>query len=381
MNVSLPRGWREVMLGDVTVCLDERRVPLNNEERSKMQGTIPYYGANGQVDTINKHIFDEELLLLAEDGGSWGFNQNCAYIIKGKSWVNNHAHVLRMKEIIDISYLMHFLNYHDLDRFISGTTRGKLNQSVMKKIPVTLPPLQVQKKIVSTLKKAEQARELRKEAGELTKDFLKAVFLEMFAKDIANESCHIPLEEITTRITDGEHDTPKRVDKGIYLLSARNILNHDISLEDVDFIDDEEFQRISRRIKPQLGDVLVSCSGSVGRVTRVKEDFKFQLVRSVALIRSDLSKLNPIYLEYFIETEYMQRQILRSINQSNQANLFQGQIRKLKVYLPPMELQDKFASIVEKTEMLKGFQYQSKKLLSNLFNSLTQRAFKGEIAC
>jgi len=72
MKTKLLEGWRQVKLGDVVNCLDEQRVPLNSKYRSKIQGDIPYYGANGKLDSINQHIFDEELILLAEDGGSWG---------------------------------------------------------------------------------------------------------------------------------------------------------------------------------------------------------------------------------------------------------------------------------------------------------------------
>ena len=96
-----------------------------------MEGKIPYYGANGQLDTVADFIFNEELLILAEDGGSWGFNEKCAYIINGKTWINNHAHVLRIKNGADINYLKNWLNRNDLTKYITGTTRGKLNQKAM----------------------------------------------------------------------------------------------------------------------------------------------------------------------------------------------------------------------------------------------------------
>ena len=103
-------------------------------------------------------------------------------------------------------------------------------------------------------------------------------------------------EEIAELITDGEHATPRRVEQGIYLLSARNVLDHELSFETVDYIDQEEYDRISKRLVPRAGDVLISCSGTVGRVCVVPENLKFQMVRSVALVRFK-EDINPVFME------------------------------------------------------------------------------------
>ncbi|MFQ8893362.1 MAG: restriction endonuclease subunit S [Clostridium sp.] len=179
-------------------------------------------------------------------------------------------------------------------------------------------------------------------------------------------------EDISYCITDGEHSTPKRCEKGVYLLSARNILNHSLQLKDVDFIDEEEYKRISKRIIPKKNDILISCSGSIGRVCRIPKNIKLQMVRSVAIIRFK-ENINAVFMEWLIDSNYTQQQILRSVNQSTQANLFQGKIRKLKAIVPPIELQNKFADFVKETDKLK---YQkliiSLKVLTNGFNSLIQ---------
>src|SRR4030042_3993919 len=142
-------------LENIVDCLDNKRVPLNEVDRKQKIGDIPYYGANGLVGFVNDYLFDEQLLLLAEDGGAFGPKQKSSYIISGKSWVNNHAHVLRCKPKVDITYLMNYLNYIDLRKYITGTTRGKLNQNRMNDIDVLLPPLPIQRKISSILEKAE----------------------------------------------------------------------------------------------------------------------------------------------------------------------------------------------------------------------------------
>lgn len=159
-------------------------------------------------------------------------------------------------------------------------------------------------------------------------------------------------EELTYLITDGEHATPKRTDKGIYLLSARNILNHSLQLKDVDYINEKEYDRIAKRIIPQEGDILISCSGTVGRCCSVPSGFHFQMVRSVALIRFK-EYINPIFAEYMITSDYLQEQINSSKTVSSQANLFQGKIRTLKGFVPPIELQNQFADFVAQTDKSK----------------------------
>lgn len=136
---------------EVVDVLDNKRKPLNEKERYEMKGNIPYFGANGVVDYVNDFIFDEELVLIAEDGGSFHEYQTkpIAYKISGKSWVNNHAHVLRAKSNLTIDWLFYSLVHKDIRNFIIGSTRTKLNKSELLKIKVWAPPLDVQLKLVS----------------------------------------------------------------------------------------------------------------------------------------------------------------------------------------------------------------------------------------
>ncbi|MDF1580357.1 MAG: restriction endonuclease subunit S, partial [Desulfuromonadales bacterium] len=103
---ELSTGWEWTTLENVAEILDSQRVPVNAKERETRQGDIPYYGATGQVGFIDDYLFDEELVLLGEDGAPFfDPSKQKAYIIRGKSWVNNHAHVLRTKAGIPSSYL------------------------------------------------------------------------------------------------------------------------------------------------------------------------------------------------------------------------------------------------------------------------------------
>jgi len=158
---KLPNGWKWVRLGEVCEFLDGMRIPVNDAERQKrilgkeQSELYPYYGANGQIGWIDGYLFDEELVLLAEDGGFFGSSEKpIAYRVSGKCWVNNHAHVLRAKRgIVDVDWLYFSLAIRpDVIQFVSGTTRPKLNQKQAILIPIPLPPLREQHRIATYLK-------------------------------------------------------------------------------------------------------------------------------------------------------------------------------------------------------------------------------------
>ena len=134
--------------------------------------------------------------------------------------------------------------------------------------------------------------------------------------------------------------------------SLHPFFDHALRLDDVDYIDQEEYERIAKRNIPQAGDVLISCSGSVGRCCTVPEGLKFQMVRSTALLRFKKMIL-PVYAEYMITSDDLQEQINSSKTASSQANLFQGKIAKLKGFVPPLTLQNEFASFVSQVDKSK----------------------------
>lgn len=152
---NLPSGWSLTRLAFVTVCLDYMRRPINQTERTRRlvgkprSQLFPYFGATQQQGWIDDYIFDEELVLLGEDGVPFfDILRHKAYLIAGKSWVNNHAHVFR-GICVSHSYLVHWLNTFDYSERVVGATRAKLNQTRALDIPIMLPPLAEQRRIVT----------------------------------------------------------------------------------------------------------------------------------------------------------------------------------------------------------------------------------------
>lgn len=141
--VASRSGYPVRSLGDVVDFLDHRRRPITASNR--LPGPVPYYGANGQQDSVADHLFDEPLVLLAEDGGHFDQPQRgIAYAISGKSWVNNHAHVLRPRDDISIGFLEAYLKHQDVTRYLTGSTRAKLTKSGASSILVPIPPREEQ---------------------------------------------------------------------------------------------------------------------------------------------------------------------------------------------------------------------------------------------
>ena len=333
---------------------------------------------------FDKYLININDILVAMSGATTG---------KMAMYRNNNIALLNQrvgrfsvidKNILDNKYLYYYLRSDFVQRKIkilaSGCAQPNISPKQLLSIDIPVPLLETQKKIVEVLEKAEKTLEKRKEANRLLDELVKSQFIEMFGDPSLNpKGWNISYyEDVCKCITDGEHATPKRSENGIYLLSARNILNHSLKLDDVDYIGDDEYERISKRIIPEENDILISCSGSVGRVCKVPQNLKFQMVRSVATLKLN-GNINTTFMEWLIDSKYTQQQILQSINQSSQANLFQGKIKKLKAIVPPIELQNQFADFVKQVDKLKFEMQKSLEEMENNFNSLMQRAFKGEL--
>ena len=149
---KLPEGWAVCCLEDVAKVLDNLRKPINSNERNSRTANkhenelFPYYGATGQVGFIDDYLVDGTFLLLGEDGAPFLDKYAIkSYPIKGKCWVNNHAHILDPQ--CDFDYLMYYLNHVDYKDYVNGSTRLKLTQSDMRSMIILLPPLTEQKRI------------------------------------------------------------------------------------------------------------------------------------------------------------------------------------------------------------------------------------------
>lgn len=141
-------------LGNICDNYDKKRKAVTASNR--VSGPYPYYGASGIVDYVNSFIFDGDFLLISEDGANLlARNTPIAFSIKGKNWVNNHAHILKFQDMCTQKYVEYYINMIDVSQYVSGGAQPKLNQENLNKIPIPIPPLSEQQRIISILDKFE----------------------------------------------------------------------------------------------------------------------------------------------------------------------------------------------------------------------------------
>ena len=173
--------YEDLKLEDVIVLEDKKRKPLSTMERSKRKGIYPYYGAQEIIDSIDDYIFDGKYILLAEDGENLkSRKKDLVKIVEGKFWLNNHAHIFKTKENVDLEYLYYYLLRMDLSEYITGSTQPKLNQENMNKIQVKLPKYDIQKKISKVLSNIDRKIDLNNEINNNLFELLKQEFRDKF---------------------------------------------------------------------------------------------------------------------------------------------------------------------------------------------------------
>ena len=145
--------WEMKRLEEVTDCLDNLRIPLNEGQRNQMRGDYPYCGANGVLDYVNSYVVDDDIILMAEDGGYFDeyAYRPIAYRMVGKCWVNNHAHILKAKAAYDQGYIYFSIVHKNILSYLASGTRAKLNKSEMNKIEVLFPPLKSEQTAIASI--------------------------------------------------------------------------------------------------------------------------------------------------------------------------------------------------------------------------------------
>lgn len=339
------------------------------------------------ADDHGLRLFPRDTILFAKSGMSAKIGR--VYRLTKPAFVVSHLAAIVPDKNIYPSYLQRWLEANPPSRLIPNDAYPSIRLSAIETLEIPIPfpddprrSLAEQKRIAAILDKADAVRRRRSEAEREVQSLVPSVFYDMFGDPTFNphQITECRLEEVAEKVTDGEHLTPRRTSSGIKLLSARNVKNGFIDLDEaVDYIDDEEYARIIRRCDPRQGDVLISCSGTVGRVTMVRIDEPFTLVRSAAMVRPNLERILPEYLEAYLQTEYAQRAILRGSNKSSQANIFLGPIKALPVLVPELKRQEEFAGRTDECRRLAEQQRSIRGELDDLFGSLVQRAFHGEL--
>ncbi|WP_420002025.1 restriction endonuclease subunit S [Acinetobacter sp. LF10] len=367
-------------LGDVADFLDSRRKPV--KECDRIIGPYPYYGANGLQGWINDFLFDENLILLAEDGGHFDNpDRGVAYKISGKTWVNNHAHVIKPKEGVDLDYLCRVLENYDLTPWITGTTRGKLTKGGASEILIPLPPLSEQRRIASILDQADELRQKRQQAIEKLDQLLQATFIDMFGDPASNpKGWNLgKLGDVIHSAKDGPHVSPNYSETGIPFLSTRHVRAGKIVWDDLKFITEEDAQIHWKKCKPTRGDLLYTKGGTTGLAAVVDTDLDFAVWVHVALLKTNHDKVRSEWLVSMLNTQYCYEQSQRYTHGIANRDLGLKRMVNIEMYIPSLDEQDKFVNFKNKLMKSNLLFENSNSYFEQLFKSLQNQAFNGTL--
>lgn len=282
---------------------------------------------------------------------------------------------------LDSKYLYYFLpkelkKIEDTTPFV---TVKHLSIKEIKDIDILLPPLKEQIKTAAVLDKVKSLIEKRKEAIVKLDELAQAVFLDLFKDFIANEHFYLDLSEVSNFI-DYRGKTPERSVKGVRLITARNVGQGFFRNGIKDYITEELYDNIMTRGFPREKDILFVTEGhTLGFLTRIPKGFKkFAVGQRLISIRCN-DKVTPEFLEKFMLLKKFQADLFRNTTGSSAKGIRSAKLKKIKVPVPPIDLQLSFTKFIEKIDLQKIYQEKEIVELEILFQSLLQRAFKGEL--
>ena len=354
--------------------LDSRRIPITASERRN--GRYPYYGANGVQDYVADYIFDDELVLLAEDGGNFGSKTRpIAYRVSGKCWVNNHAHVLKPMANVDVDYLCYSLMFYDTEELVNGATRQKLTQAAMRKMLIPQRPITEQKKIVSELSKIQSIISVRQQQLQQLDELVKARFIELFGDPVYN-SKRLPIQRLCKlgsldrgRSQHRPRNDPKLLNGPYPLIQTGEVASAGLYITKYKNTYSELGLRQSKMWS--AGTLCITIAANIAQTAILTFDACFP-DSVVGFLPND--SINAIYMHYWFG--FFQKILEKQAPQVAQKNINLKILSELNVIVPTQEKQEQFAAFVEQTDKSKVAVQKALDEAQLLFDSLMQKYFE-----
>ena len=358
---------------DVLVIINGR----NQRAVENLNGKYPIYGSGGIMGYADSYICEADTVVIGRKGSI-----NNPIFVEEPFWNVDTAFGLAAKrEILLPRYLYYFCRNFDFERLNKTVTIPSLTKSDLLKIEITLPTLKIQEDVVNKLRKVEQIIQARKQQLQKLDELVKARFVEMFGTLHNNENGFdaVTIEDVCSLIKDGTHQTPQYTDDketGYKFLSSKDVMSQKIDWTDIKYIPAELHEKLYATIKPQRNDILMSKNGVNYGVAAVNDtDEVFDIYVSLALLRPK-ELIAPVFFRCAINNPETKKQFDSSIKGIGVPNLHLGEIKKTKIFLPPMELQKEFVSFVEQTDRSKAVIQKALDEVQLLFDSLMQKYFE-----
>ena len=407
---DVPNNWEWCRFGSYTLNRDSERKPVSSVQRKKVKKIYDYYGASGVIDQTDSFLFDEELLLIGEDGANLlARTKPIAFLADGKYWVNNHAHCIDSIDKRLLKFICIYINAINLFQYITGSAQPKLNQDNMNKILIPIPPKAEQEKILESIKiilsnindidllkgklqsnianakskildlairgklvpqnpndepasvlleriRAEK-EELIKQ-GKIKRDKKESVIFKgddnSYYQDLPSNWIKIRLSTISEIITKGTTPRGGKVaysQSGIGFLRAENIAVYDkLDLSNLNYIDEESHNNYLKRSILKENDILITIAGTLGRTAIVTQQaLPLNTNQAVAIIRLVNNRLiNVKYLVYALNSPIIKSDLLAKSVDMAIPNLSLENIADCNISLPPLAEQKRIVDEIEK---------------------------------
>lgn len=327
--------------------------------------------------------------VLVSSANSWNLVGKCCWIpeLPGRASFGGFVSVLRPHRTkVEPRFLYRWFSSDRIQTTLRSfgqqtTNISNLNTDRCLKLPLPLPPLAEQRRIAEILDKAEALRAKRRAVLAQLDTLTQSLFLDLFGDPMMNpkswETCL--LENIAHKITDGTHKTPVYTVSGIEFLSAKDLKDGGVAWGTEKFISEQEHHELVRRCNPELGDILLAKSGSLGNVAIIDRSHQFSLFESLCLIKHDRERIEGQFLTGLLRAPSMLAHLLGKNKGVAIKHLHLVDVRNLRIPLPPISMQREFVRRVEVVEKLKRAQRASLAELDALFATLQHRAFRGEL--
>jgi type I restriction enzyme, S subunit len=400
--------WEVRTVSEVSEILDHLRVPVNSDERSRRPGVVPYYGANGQQGWIDRHLFDEPLILLAEDGGNFDdyAHRPIAYAISGPSWVNNHAHILRARPEMNQKFLFHALEHRDIRRYISGGTRTKLTQAELRAVQIPVPPSREQRSIAEILDTLDEAIGSTAQLIEKLELIKRGLLHDLLTRgvngngglrdpDLLQEQVSpigkcpeewgfVRLQDVAAHITKGSTPTTFGFSwsdsEGILFLRSECVRDGSFSLEGSERIPVAAHEAMQRsRIYP--GDLLMTITGYVGRSCIYPLSMpEGNINQHIARIRVNReSGVHPGFVMWALQDPRQRARLERDLTGLAYPQISLAQVQAIPLPVPAMAEQEAIARILDQHQSVIGAESALLRKLRLLKTGLMEDLLTGRV--
>lgn len=363
-------AWSISQLGQVADFLDGRRKPVKESDRAKIKGIYPYYGASGIIDYVNDYIFDEDIILLGEDGENIVSRKlPLAFKVSGKCWVNNHAHVFKPKESTNIDFLTQYLDSISYLEYNSGTAQPKLNQEVCKKIPVPTPHIKEQTKIANFLTAVDEKIQQLNQKHDLLTQYKKGVMQQIFSQKLRFKDdegqdfseweerklgdifTFIKTNSFSRELLNYETGVVKNIHYGDIHTKFKS--NFKIENANVPFIKPNvDLSKISTDCYCREGDLIIADASEdyadVGKAIEIISLVNQKLLSGLhTYIARDLSKQMSLgFSGYMMQTDNVRLQIKTFATGASVLGISKGNLAKVNLNIPSKPEQTKIANFL-----------------------------------